>query len=71
MSRVGRCIDNGPMKGFWGILKCKMYYLNHFDTDEKLCSNDCKFIFYYNYERPSTNWIKLAPVNYRSLIDAA
>lgn len=21
MSRVGRCIDNGPMEGFWGILK--------------------------------------------------
>lgn len=30
MSRVGRCIDNGPMEGFWGILKCEMYYLNHF-----------------------------------------
>jgi putative transposase len=24
MSRVGRCIDNGPMEGFWGILKCEM-----------------------------------------------
>ena len=23
MSRVGRCIDNGPMEGFWGILKCE------------------------------------------------
>lgn len=21
MSRVARCIDNGPMKGFWGIMK--------------------------------------------------
>lgn len=20
MSRVGKCIDNGPMEGFWGIL---------------------------------------------------
>ena len=28
MSRVGRCIDNGPMEGFWGILKCEMYYLS-------------------------------------------
>lgn len=27
MSRVGKCIDNGPMEGFWGILKCEMYYL--------------------------------------------
>lgn len=30
MSRVGRCIDNGPMEGFWGILKCEMYYLCNF-----------------------------------------
>ena len=21
MSRVSRCIDNGPMEGFWGIIK--------------------------------------------------
>lgn len=26
MSRVGRCIDNGPMEGFWGIMKREMYY---------------------------------------------
>ena len=31
MSRVGRCIDNGPMEGFWGILKSEMYYLKKFD----------------------------------------
>ncbi len=23
MSRVAHCIDNGPMEGFWGILKRK------------------------------------------------
>ncbi|WP_313732051.1 IS3 family transposase, partial [Cohnella nanjingensis] len=23
MSRVGRCIDNGPMEAFWGTLKCE------------------------------------------------
>ena len=26
MSRVGRCIDNGPMEGFWGLMKREMYY---------------------------------------------
>ncbi|MCR4898631.1 MAG: helix-turn-helix domain-containing protein [Acholeplasmatales bacterium] len=26
MSRVGRCIDNGPMEGFWGTLKSEMFY---------------------------------------------
>ena len=30
MSRVGRCIDNGPMEGFWGMLKSEMYYLRRF-----------------------------------------
>ncbi|MDT3386617.1 MAG: IS3 family transposase, partial [Bacteroidota bacterium] len=26
MSRVAKCIDNGPMEGFWGILKRERYY---------------------------------------------
>ncbi len=30
MSRVGHCIDNGPMEGFWSILKCEMHYLGNF-----------------------------------------
>ena len=25
MSRVAKCIDNGPMEGFWGILKRERY----------------------------------------------
>lgn len=37
MSRVGRCIDNGPMEGFWGILKCEMYYLRHLILTKSLC----------------------------------
>ena len=28
MSRVAHCIDNGPMEGFWGILKRERYYGN-------------------------------------------
>jgi transposase InsO family protein len=36
MSSVGRCIDNGPMEGFWGILKSEMYYLHKFDDYEQL-----------------------------------
>lgn len=26
MLRIARCIDNGPMEGFWGILKREEYY---------------------------------------------
>ncbi|NDL66459.1 IS3 family transposase [Anaerotalea alkaliphila] len=36
MSRVGRCLDNAPMEGFGGILKCEMYYLNKFSTYTEL-----------------------------------
>ena len=32
MSRVGKCIDNGPMEGFWGILKRERYYGRHFSS---------------------------------------
>ncbi len=36
MSRVSRCIDNGPMEAFWGMLKSEMYYLKKFQTYEEL-----------------------------------
>ena len=38
MSRVGRCIDNGPMEGFWGILKRECYYGQTFTSREQLVS---------------------------------
>ena len=37
MSRVGKCIDNGPMEGFWGILKRERYYGRKFTSWEQLC----------------------------------
>lgn len=30
MSRIAKCIDNGPMEGFWGILKRERYYGRRF-----------------------------------------
>ena len=36
MSRIARCIDNGPMEAFWGMLKSEMYYLRKFHTFEEL-----------------------------------
>lgn len=35
MSRVAKCIDNGPMEGFWGIIKRERYYGKRF----LLCTN--------------------------------
>ena len=71
MSRVGRCIDNGPMEGFWGILKCEMYYLNRFETYEELVEAIEKFIHYYNHQRRQHKLNCLPPATYRSLLEAA
>ena len=71
MSRVGRCIDNGPMEGFWGILKCEMYYLNQFETYEELVAAIEQFIHYYNHQRRQHKLNCLPPATYRSLLEAA
>ena len=71
MSRVGKCIDNGPMEGFWGILKCEMYYLNHFETYEDLVSAVEQFIHYYNTQRRQHRLDCQTPASYRSLLEAA
>lgn len=51
MSRVGKCIDNGPMEGFWGILKRERYYGKRFRSREELVSMIENYIYYYNNER--------------------
>lgn len=51
MSRVGRCIDNGPMEGFWGILKRECYYGHTFTSREQLISTIESYIDYYNNRR--------------------
>lgn len=71
MSRVGRCIDNGPMEGFWGILKCEMYYLNKFNDYESLAKAIEKYIHFYNYKRRQKRLNKLAPMTYRQLLEQA
>ena len=71
MSRVGRCIDNGPMEGFWGILKCEMYYLNYFETYKELVAAVEQFIYYYNHQRRQHKLNCLPPATYRSLLELA
>ncbi len=51
MSRVGRCIDNGPMEGYWGIIKSEMYYLKKFTFKENLTDEIEAYIVYYNTQR--------------------
>lgn len=51
MSRVGKCIDNGPIENFWGILKTEMYYLNKYDTFEQLSQDIDRYIHFFNTKR--------------------
>lgn len=51
MSRVGRCIDNGPMENFWGIIKEEMYRVNDYDQFEQLEKDIDRYIKFYNTQR--------------------
>ena len=62
MSRVGKCIDNGPMEGFWGILKRECYYGRKFTSKESLIQTIEDYIQYYNTERLQRNLGVLTPI---------
>lgn len=66
MSRVGRCIDNGPMESFWGTLKCEKYYLNKYETFEELCIAINEYIHFYNHERYQEKLNGLSPMEFRT-----
>ncbi len=66
MSRVGKCIDNGPMEGFWGILKCEKYYLHKYQTFEALKKDIDDYIYFYNYERLQKKLNSLSPIEFRT-----
>lgn len=71
MSRVGRCLDNAPMEGFWGILKCEMYYLNKFDTYQELEKGVEEYMYFYNNKRCQSKYKGLAPLQVRNQALAA
>ena len=61
MSRVGRCIDNGPMEGFWGTLKSEMFYGIKFNDEEQLRQRIIEYIDFYNNERFQANLKGMTP----------
>ncbi|MGI6768291.1 MAG: IS3 family transposase [Bacilli bacterium] len=65
MSRVGKCIDNGPMEAFWGIIKSEMYYLNKFYSLEDLKQAIINYINFYNHKRLQGKLKCLPPIEYR------
>ena len=67
MSRVGRCIDNGPMEGFWGILKRERYYGKRFTNRTELVKMIRSYIHYYNTKRLQRNLGVLTPMEKHDL----
>ena len=64
MSRVGRCLDNAPMEGWWGILKSEMYYLKKFTSREELVSAIENYIKFYNTRRYQKRLNCMTPCEY-------
>lgn len=62
MSRVAHCIDNGPMEGFWGILKREQYYGRRFTSKRELVRMIENYISYYNNRRVQRNLGVLTPM---------
>ena len=61
MSRVGKCIDNGPMEGFWGIIKRERDYGRKFTNKDILINTITDYIEYYNNKRLQRNLGVLTP----------
>jgi len=68
MSRVSRCIDNGPMEAFWGMLKSEMYYLRKFSTFDELKEEVIEYINYYNNQRYQKRLNCMTPLEYRQYL---
>ncbi|MBQ3663366.1 MAG: transposase, partial [Clostridia bacterium] len=71
MSRVAHCLDNGPMEGFWGILKRECYYGRRFTSRESLVQTIEGYIDYYNTQRIQRNLGILTPMEMRKMKLAA
>ena len=64
MFRVGKCIDNGPMEGFWGILKREMYYGKKYSSREALVKAIEAYMDYYTNRRIQRKLCVRTPMAY-------
>ena len=62
MSRVAKCIDNGAMEGFWGIIKTERYYGKKFTSRKAVVKMIDNYIQYYNNKRLQRNLGLLTPM---------
>ena len=71
MSRVGHCLDNGPMEGFWGIIKREMYYGRKYHDRESLVQAIEDYLDYYNNRRYQRKLMTLTPMEAHEVLLAA
>ncbi|MCY7030576.1 IS3 family transposase [Streptococcus salivarius] len=66
MSRVGHCIDNGPIEGFWGIIKSEMYQMYEISDEASLRYAIKDYIRFYCQERPQSRYDCRMPLEVRN-----
>lgn len=66
MSRVGHCIDNGPIEGFWGIIKTEMYQMYDITDESTLRFAINEYIKFYTEERPQDRFLCQTPLEVRT-----
>lgn len=71
MSRIAHCIDNGPMEGFWGVMKREMYYGRKFQAKEKLITAINDYMNYYVNKRVQRKLGVMTPSEYYQTKTAA
>lgn len=66
MSRAGRCIDNGPTEGLWGIIKSEMYQMYEITDAASLKHAIRDYIRFYSEERPQDRYHCKTPLEVRN-----
>jgi transposase InsO family protein len=64
MSRTGRCLDNAPMEGFWGMIKRERIYMHTYYSVEELEWDIRDYIQYYNTKRTQRKLMRMSPMAY-------
>ena len=66
MSRVGHCIDNGTIEGFWGIIKSEIYQIYDISDEASLRYAIKDYIRFYCQERPQSRYDCKTPLEVRN-----
>ena len=66
MSRIGKCIDNGPMEAFWGTIKSEMFYGIKYNNEKELRKAIENYIDFYNNKRFQANLKGMTPTQFRN-----